>query len=150
MATDVIRPTNFPRCNLLLDRLTAELLREKIQDCLFRTITLPNADSISVLISIVRQIECVECVELKEVNKIIVWVNIETDISKDLRPFYIKPGILAYKKNESYPISILKANELMVNGIFNIYDKIFKIELVNFQLTHNNKLFVPYVLYLEC
>jgi hypothetical protein len=140
---------SFPRCNLLLDKLTTEPLREKNQAGLFRTITLPRAESISSFILILNQIDCIEYVELKEFDKIVVWINIETEFSKDTRPFYIKTGIFAHNKITSYPVSLIKANEFMRDGIFNVYEKISKIELIHYNLTYNNKLYVPYLISLS-
>lgn len=145
--------STFPKCNLLLDKLTSELLREKKNtETLFRTISLPYTDSLSCFITIINQIDCIQYVESKDLDKVIVWINIETEYSKDIRPFHHKPGIFSLDKDKckkSFPISLLKANELMTTGIFNIYNKIKKIEMLCYSLQYNNEMFVPYLICIE-
>lgn len=155
----------FPKCNLLLHQLSSELLREKKKEFfsvdsddefkvnkLFRVISLPCTDNLSGFITILKHFDCVEYVECKDLYKIIVWINIETEYSKDSRPFHHKSGIFAIDKKDkhtSYPVEISKVNELMTTGIFNIYDKIIKIEILDFALNYNKKTFIPYLICLE-
>jgi hypothetical protein len=148
---------SFPKCNILLHKVSSEILREKknttiYQQPLFRTISLPSVDSLSNFISILEQVDCIHYVELKDFVKVIVWINIETECSKDTRPFHYKTGIFGFDKKttrKSYSVSLSKANELMTTGIFNIYNKINKIEMLCYSLKYNNETFVPYLICLD-